>query len=60
MAWLKPAMPDPNDLYLEILSSILAGRSDTRLHRRLINEENLAVSVFAQNGVKGNRAMIYF
>ena len=56
LAWLKPPMPDPNDLYLEILSKILAGSPETRLQERLITKEKAAVSVFVQNGVIGNRA----
>ena len=60
MAWFKPPMPDPNDFYLEMLSSILAGSPETRLYRRLVSQEKLAVSVFAQNGVVGNRATNLF
>ena len=60
LSWFKPPMPDPNDFYLEILSRILAGRPETRLYRRLVSKEKLAVSVFAKNGVVGERATNLF
>ena len=60
MAWFKPPMPDPKDFYLEILGSILAGSPETRLYRRLVSKEKLAVNVFAENGVIGNRATNLF
>ncbi len=56
MAWLKPPIPHPINLHLEVLSEILAGSTETRLHKRLIVQEKVAVSVFAKNGVIGERA----
>ncbi len=55
-AWLKAAAPHPDDMYMEALSKILAGKAESRLPQRLISKEKLAVRVFAANGVIGDRA----
>jgi predicted Zn-dependent peptidase len=55
MAWFKPAPLDPDDIHLDILTDILTGGQETRLHRRLVNEEQLAVQVSAFSGYPGER-----
>ena len=60
MAWLKPPIPDPNDLYLDILSGILTGSPETRLYQRLIVKGKLAVSVFSRHDVIGDRSTNLF
>lgn len=54
-AWLKPAAPDPNDLYLEALSGILARGRESRLYTRLVLEDKKAVQVSSYNGAVGRR-----
>ncbi len=55
MAWFKPPIPDPADLNLDLLSDIVAGGQATRLYRRLVTEEQLAVNVGAYSGYPGER-----
>ena len=60
MAWFKPPAPQADDFYMDTLSKILAGSPDTRLYQRLVVKEKLAVSVFAENGIVGDRATNLF
>ena len=60
LAWFKPPMPDPNDIYLELLAGILGGSPETRLYHRLVTQEKLAVHVSVSNGAIGNRATDLF
>ena len=55
MAWFKPPLPDPDDLNLDLLSDVLAGGQETRLYRRLVTQEQLAVDVGAFSGYPGER-----
>ncbi|MEQ9365674.1 MAG: pitrilysin family protein [Leptospirales bacterium] len=55
MAWFKPPLPDPADLNLDLLSDIIAGGQTTRLYKRLVTQEQLAVSVGAYSGYPGER-----
>ena len=55
MGWFKPPLPDPNDLYLEILARVLAGRQDARLTRGLVLEQKLAASIGVYASFPGDR-----
>ena len=55
MGWFKPLLPDPNDLYLEILARVLAGRQDARLTRGLVLEQKLAASIGVYASFPGDR-----
>ena len=55
LAWFKPPLPHADDLYLDLLSDVLADGQESRLQRRLITEEKLAVSVGAWSGYPGER-----
>ncbi|MCR9144217.1 MAG: insulinase family protein [bacterium] len=55
MAWFKPPLPDPADLNLDLLSDVIAGGQTTRLYKRLVTEEQLAVNVGAYSGYPGER-----
>ncbi|MCB1326257.1 MAG: insulinase family protein [Leptospiraceae bacterium] len=55
MAWFKPVMPDPRDLYLEILGEILAGGQHGRLYRRLVQDEGIAANVNIYSAFPGQR-----
>lgn len=55
LAWYKPSLPDPDDLYLDALGDILTDGQDSRLYQRLVVEERLAASVGAWTGYPGER-----
>lgn len=55
LAWLKPNFPSKDDLVLEILSDILTGRPDTRLHKKLIEEEKLVSQIAIYTSEPGER-----
>lgn len=55
MAWFKPALPDPDDLYLDALAEVLSTGQESRLYQRLVAQERLAVSVGAFTGYPGQR-----
>ncbi|MBL8021097.1 MAG: insulinase family protein, partial [Leptospirales bacterium] len=55
LAWLKPSGIGRESLALELYSSILAGRSDSRLFRRLVLKDRVAAEVGAFTGYPGER-----
>jgi len=55
LAWLKPAGLAKDSLNLELLTGILAGRSDSRLFRRLVLKDRVASEVSAFTGYPGER-----
>ncbi|HMY47042.1 MAG TPA: insulinase family protein, partial [Leptospiraceae bacterium] len=55
LAWNKPSGMTKDSLSLEVLSSILAGRSDSRLVRKLVMKDRSAAEVSAFTGYPGER-----
>jgi len=55
LAWLKPAMPDPDDLALDVLSQILAGGNDSRLFQNLVVRDRIASAVEIYTTYPGER-----
>jgi len=55
LAWHKPSLPDPDDLYLDALGDILSDGQDSRLYQRLVAEEKLAANVSVWSGYPGER-----
>ncbi|MFB3854891.1 MAG: M16 family metallopeptidase [Vicinamibacterales bacterium] len=47
LGWLTPALFEPGDAALDIVSSILAGGKNSRLYRRLVYETQIAQDVTA-------------
>ncbi len=54
-AWFKPAAPDPDNLYLEVLSEVLTDGIDSRLFQRLVARDKLAVNVSIWTDYPGER-----
>lgn len=55
LAWFKPPFPDEDDVRLDVLGRILAGREETRLYRRLVLKEKIAAAVSIYSGYPGER-----
>lgn len=55
LAWKKPNFPAKEDLVLEILSNILTGRIDTRLHKKLVEKQKYASNVVIYTSEPGER-----
>ncbi len=55
LGWFKPAMPHPDDLRLEILARVLAGRRDSRLFRKLVVEDRIVSQIDAYSSYPGER-----
>ena len=55
MAWFKPPIPSLEDVTFEVLSSILAGNTDSRLYKKLVTETKLAAHIWIENGGVGDR-----
>ncbi len=55
VAWTKPAGMGKEALSLEILSNILAGKSDSRLFRKLVMKDRTASEISAFTGYPGER-----
>lgn len=51
----KPTWPHRDDTVADVLQSLLADGLTSRLYRRLVEKEGLAVAVQAANGVPGTR-----
>jgi len=51
----KPSMPHEDDYIFEFIETILTKGRTSRLHRRLVQEKGIAESVYAVNGLPGNR-----
>ncbi|MBN2373794.1 insulinase family protein [bacterium] len=55
IGFLKPTVPDRADYIFDIISSILTDGRTSRLYKRMVIDEKLAVSVNTMNGVPGGR-----
>ena len=55
MGFHKPNSPHPDDAGCEIIEGILSYGRTSRLYRRLVEEEKVAVSASASNGFPGER-----
>lgn len=55
MGWHKPTWPDPVDTQMDVLSTILGDGLTSRLYRRLVEKEGLALDVQCSNGTPGQR-----
>ncbi len=55
MGFHKPNAPHPDDAVCEIIEGILSYGRTSRLYRRLVEEEKIAVSASASNGFPGER-----
>lgn len=51
----KPTYPEPDAYVLDAVSAVLGSGRTSRLHRRLITEEEVAVSVNTYSSIPGNR-----
>lgn len=60
VGWLKPPYPHKDNSSFDVLSTILTSGTGSRLYKRLVLEEKLAVSVGAANGYPGERYQNYF
>ncbi|MDF3820228.1 pitrilysin family protein [Leptospira sp. 96542] len=60
MGWLKPPFPHKDNASFDVLSTILTQGTSSRLYKRLVLEEKLALSVGAANGYPGERYQNYF
>lgn len=47
LAWRSPALFEPGDAELDVLSSVLSDGAASRLHKRLVNDEAIAKDVYA-------------
>lgn len=55
IAWKKPNFPSEDNLKLEILADILSGRPDTRLYKKIIEEQKLASQISIYTSEPGER-----
>jgi predicted Zn-dependent peptidase len=55
IGYLKPTLPDRADYVFDIISSILTDGRTSRLYKRMVAEEKIAVSVSSSNGLPGAR-----
>jgi predicted Zn-dependent peptidase len=55
MGFHKPNAPHPDDAVCEIIEGILSYGRTSRLYRRLVEDEKIAVEASASNGVPGER-----
>ena len=55
IGYLKPTVPDRADYVFDIISAILTDGRTSRLYKRMIEEERIAVSVDSANGLPGAR-----
>jgi len=53
--WKKPAAPHKDDYVFDLVSSVLADGTSSRLYKTLVLEKKLASSVYAWNGAPGSR-----
>jgi zinc protease len=60
MAFHATPASDPRSLHLTLLMNILAGGESSRLHRRLVEEEQLALSVSSWWGATLDPGLAYF
>jgi predicted Zn-dependent peptidase len=55
MAFHKPTLPSRQDYVMDLLDALLTGGRTSRLYRRLVEEDQIAVSVSTSNGIPGAR-----
>ncbi len=55
LAWKKPNFPAKENLVLEILADILVGRIDTRLQKKLVEEQKYASNIVIYTTEPGER-----
>lgn len=55
VAFHKPALPSRQDYVMDLLDALLTGGRTSRLYRRLVEEDQVAISVSTSNGVPGSR-----
>lgn len=55
LAWKKPNFPSKEDLIFSILSDILIGRPDTRLHKKLIEKQKIVSQMNIYPAIPGDR-----
>jgi len=55
MGWHKPTFPHPDNFVFEIIDLVLSKGSESRLNKRLLFKEKLAMSVDVWNGDPGER-----
>ncbi len=55
LAWKKPNFPAKEDLIFSILSDVLIGRPDTRLHKKLIEQQKLVSRMSIYSAIPGDR-----
>jgi predicted Zn-dependent peptidase len=55
MGFHKPHAPHPDDAVCEIIEGILSYGRTSRLYRRLVEDEKIAVEASASNGIPGER-----
>ena len=55
MGWKKPGLGHPDNIPFDLLGHIMADGPTSRLYKRLVIEEKLALSVSAWNGDPGER-----
>ncbi len=48
--WNVPQTGTPDEVYLDLVSSVLSGGKDSRLYKRLVYDEQIATSVSASDG----------
>ncbi|PJZ85682.1 M16 family metallopeptidase [Leptospira harrisiae] len=60
MGFLKPPYPHKDNSSFDVLSTILTSGTGSRLYKRLVLEEKLALSIGAANGYPGERYQNYF
>ena len=54
VGWHKPAWPDPNDTRFDVLATILSDGVTSRLYKRLVEKEGIALDAEAWNGAPGS------
>jgi predicted Zn-dependent peptidase len=55
VGWHKPTWPDPADTRMDVLATVLGDGLTSRLYRRLVEKEQLALEVQCSNGTPGQR-----
>jgi predicted Zn-dependent peptidase len=60
MGYLKPAPPAREDYVLDVVDTILSQGRSSRLYRELVEEKQIATSVFTHNGAPGGRYDAHF
>jgi zinc protease len=60
LGWLTPALYEPGDAALDVVSSILSDGKNSRLYKRLVYDTQMAqdVSAFQQSGALGSSFLI--